>query len=277
MVGVLAVAVVAVSSAGVLVRLAPDAHPLTIAFWRTALVAALLAPGARLPRRGEALAIAGAGALLALHFWSWFASLASTSVMRSTVLVCLTPLWAGLLEAAWLRAPPPGRWWAGILLSLGGVVGLAGLGGGGLTPGDGLATLGGMLSAAYLVVGRSVRTRVDITTYGSLVCAAAAGCLLLLALGVRAPLWGFDRDAGLAILALALGPQLLGHIGFNYAVGYVPAAVVAAVILLEPVGATALAAAVLGERPTAREVAAGAVILAGVAVAVLPRRTVTEA
>ena len=37
---VLAVALLGVSAAGTLVRLAPDAHPLAVSFWRTASVAA---------------------------------------------------------------------------------------------------------------------------------------------------------------------------------------------------------------------------------------------
>ena len=41
---VLGVAVLAISSAAVLVRLIPEVHPVGIAFWRTALVGALLAP-----------------------------------------------------------------------------------------------------------------------------------------------------------------------------------------------------------------------------------------
>lgn len=272
MVGVLVVALAAVSAAGTLVRLAPDAHPLAIAFWRTTLVAALLAPGIRRPAAADLGRIALGGALLALHFWSWFASLGLTSVMRSTVLVCLAPFWVGVLESFVLRAPPPPRWWAGIAVSVAGVAWLAGGGEGGSWTGDALAVVGGILSAAYLVVGRVVRARVDIATYGSLVCGSAALTLGALALALRAPLWGFGTGSMLAMVGLALGPQLLGHVGYNYAVGYVPAALVALIILLEPVGATLLAGLVLGEAPSARELVGAAVILVGVGVAVMPAR-----
>lgn len=269
---VLAVALVGVSAAGTLVRLAPEAHPLAIAFWRTALVAALLAPGASRVRPRDLGAIALAGGMLALHFWSWFVSLGLTSVMRSTVLVCLAPLWVGLLEAVVLRAPPPARYWAGIAVSLAGVAWLAGGFGGGAWAGDALAVVGGMLSAAYLVVGRVVRARVDITTYGAWVCGFTALTLGCLAAAVGAPLWGFGSATWGVLVALALGPQLLGHVGFNYAVGHVPAAVVAAVILLEPVGATLVAGLVLSESPSARELVGAIGILAGVGIAVWPAR-----
>jgi drug/metabolite transporter (DMT)-like permease len=69
---------------------------------------------------------------------------------------------------------------------------------------------------------------------------------------------------------MAMGPQLLGHVLLNFSVKYVSASVVAAMILLEPVGAAALAAAVLGEAPTAGEAVGGLIILLGVGVATRP-------
>jgi drug/metabolite transporter (DMT)-like permease len=69
---------------------------------------------------------------------------------------------------------------------------------------------------------------------------------------------------------MALGPQLLGHVLLNFSVKYVSASVVAAMILLEPVGAAALAAVALGEAPTAGEALGGLIILLGVGVATRP-------
>lgn len=268
MVGVLALAILAVSAAGVLVRLAPDAHPLALAFWRTAVVAVVLAPAARrLPAR-DLRWIALAGLFLAFHFWAWFASLRMTTVLRSTVLVCLTPVWAGLGEALLLRAAPRPRYWVGVGLALLGVGGLAGAGGTAGWQGDLLAWVGGLLSASYLLIGRSVRPRVDIASYGAAVCGAAALTLLGLGLALGVDFVHAPAASWVAIAGMALGPQLIGHIGFNYAVRYVPAALVGAVILLEPVGATALAAALLGERPQPTDLLGGATILLGVAIAI---------
>ena len=75
--------------------------------------------------------------------------------------------------------------------------------------------------------------------------------------------------------ALALGPMLLGHTGFNWALKHVSAPTVSLVMLGEPVGATLIAMAVpaIREMPSARTLVGGAVILAGIAFATLaPRR-----
>ena len=269
----LAIAVGAVSAAALLVRLAEGVSPVAAAFWRTAAVGLLLSPGIRRVSRRDALLIAAAGLCLGLHFWVWFESLARTSVLRSTVLVCLTPMWAGIIEAVVLRRSPPRRFWAGIA---GALVGVASLAGGGGSPGslvgDGLAVLGGLGAGLYFTTGSRVRQRVGIGAYGSLVSAAAALWLLPIILLLKVPLTGYATLSWVALAGMALGPQLLGHQGFNYAVRFVPASVVGAVILLEPVGAAALAALVLRELPTVRDVAGSALVLAGVGLATTGRR-----
>jgi len=273
-IGVMAVAVLAVSAAAPLVRLAEGVHPVAIGAWRTLGVALILAPAFKpLTRRDTALT-GLAGVLLALHFWSWFASLGHTTVMRSTLLVTLNPVWTALVEwLAWRESPRP-VYWIGLGVAAPGVLLLAGGGVGGEATllGDGLALLGGVFGSLYLLVGRRVRQRVGIATYGGLVSAAAAAVLLPLALVLEAPLVGYPTGSWLALLGLTVGPQLLGHVGFNYSVRYVKASVAAAFILLEPVGAALLAVALFAEVPGGLEVAGGVLVLVGVLVATRPGR-----
>ena len=149
----------------------------------------------------------------------------------------LAPAWAGLLEWALLGQPPARRFWVGLALALPGVAIMSAADslGQGAPLGDGLAVIGGMFTAGYYVVGRSVRRRLDIATYGCLVCAFAAAPLLLLAVPITAaPLLDLPGAAWVAFAALALGPQLLGHIGFNWAIRWLPASLVSGIILLEP-------------------------------------------
>jgi drug/metabolite transporter (DMT)-like permease len=275
-VAVLGLAVAAVSTAAILVRLVPEMHPVAIAFWRTVVVAVLLLPAlvrgsASRPRGRELAWTILAGLCLALHFWAWFASLNHTTVMRSTVLVCLTPVWAGLLGWGTGQDRPKPVFWAGISVALVGVVGMSAaaneVSGSASLLGDGLALLGGMLSAVYLIIGRRVRQGAGIGSYGALVTGACALWLLPAAAITGADLIPPHTRAWIVLGVMALGPQLLGHIGFNYAVRYVSAAIVGAVILLEPVGATALATIVLDEWPTILESVGAAGIVLGVFIA----------
>jgi len=278
---VLAVAITAISTAAILVRLIPDVPPATAAFWRTALVALLLSPSLishnktakPLSTRDRQLIVL-AGATLAAHFLTWFASLHYTSVLRSTLLVCLTPIWTGAAETFFFKTPPSKRFWPGIAIAL---IGLALMSSPSELPtsrvGDLLALSGGILSAIYLLIGRAVRPRIPIGPYGAMICGVCALCLLPVILITKAPLFALSaREIGF-LLALALGPQLLGHIGLNFAVRYVSAATIGALILLEPIGASILAAALFSEIPTSIELGGGLLILTGVLVANWKRRT----
>ena len=118
----LVAAVLGISSGGVLAVLAEGVEPVPKAMWRTGLCALVLAPWWRRLGWKDLGLMALAGAMLAAHFWTWFMSLDSISVMRSVVLVTLAPLWVGLAEWGLTGERPSNRFWLGIAVALGGVV-----------------------------------------------------------------------------------------------------------------------------------------------------------
>ena len=58
---------------------------------------------------------------------------------------------------------------------------------------------------------------------------------------------GYSYFAWMVLAAMALGPQLLGHGAFNYALKHVSATMIALAVLGEPVGSTVLAWLMFGE------------------------------
>lgn len=280
---VLWLALLGISFAGPLVRLS-HAHPLAIAIWRLGfsllvVLVALLATGTwrqwrRLDPRGTAVAV-GAGAMLALHFWTWNSSVALTSVAASVVLVNTQPAIVALLSAGWLREPPTRAQWFGIAVAMGGALIVAspefatargGSTSGHALLGDLLAFAGGTTGACYFVAGRRLRSTLDIWPYVGLVYGTCFVILIGLAAAVGAPvLHQPPRELGI-FAALALGPMLLGHTGLNWALRYMPAHVVNLTLLGEPVGATLLAAVLPGIRevPNVATFIGGAFILAGI-------------
>lgn len=253
---VLAVAIAAVSSSALLVR-GMQADPLAIAAWRTLVAAVVLSPsllrGPDRPSRRDLGLAAAAGVLLGVHFWAWFASVRATTVLRSTLLVCLTPGWTLLLDWSLGRGRPTWRPLAGLAVALPGLALLAGDGGTGTPWGDALATFAGALWSAYLLLGRDARQRLDAPRWMALVCGAATATLFALAAAGGVPLTGFPPRTWALIGAAVAFPQLLGHQGFAYAVKYVPASTLSALTLLEPVGAALLAAGLLHEQPAPAE------------------------
>lgn len=279
---VLVLALVGISFAGPLVRLS-HAHPLAIAIWRLGfsliiIAIALLMTGSwrqwrRLDARGTAIALI-AGVMLALHFWSWNASIGLTTVAASVVLVNVQPALVAVLSAFWLREPPSWRQWVGIAIAMLGalVVALPDLTAahGAATTrallGDMLALFGAAAAALYFIAGRRLRVTLDLWPYVAVVYGTAFLVLILLAAAVNAPVLD-QPPRELAIFAgLAIGPMLLGHTGLNWALKYLPAYVVNLTLLGEPVGATALAAVLPGIRevPGALTLLGGALILTGI-------------
>ena len=282
---VLIVAVLATTYAGPIVRLAA-APALAIAFWRLTLVlpvTGLLAlskgssergavpsatPPGTAPRSPLPLMILS-GALLALHFWSWIASLRYTSVASSVVLVSLKPVFAWSLAAAWLREHPTRMEAWGIALAVVGAS-LIGLGDArlslGALGGDVLALLGAVTGAGYYVIGRRVRQTVGIWRYATGVYLVAAAALALLALARRTPLAGFAGRDWAVFGAMAAGPMLIGHTGMNYALRHFRATTVNVAALGEPVGATLLAWVIpaIHEVPRLTALAGGVLVLVGI-------------
>jgi drug/metabolite transporter (DMT)-like permease len=271
---VLTAAVLGISSSAVLVR-GMEAGPAAIAAWRCTLAAILLAPwmgAVRTVRRQDVAGIGLAGVFLGLHFGTWFASLDHTTVLRSTVCVALVPVWTATLEWLVRGRRPTGRFVLGVGTALAGVTLLAAGDGVASWRGDALAVLAGLLWAVYLLVGREVRQRVPILTYMGIVSAVAAVVMGPIAVVLGERLHGFPTATwGLLVLA-TLGPQLMGHQGFSYAVKYLPASTIAAIMLLEPVGSTLLAALVLDEWPGPGAAIGGLVVVAGVGLALRAER-----
>jgi drug/metabolite transporter (DMT)-like permease len=144
-------------------------------------------------------------------------------------------VWTALLSG--LRGVPVGaRTWTGVGLATAGAVLLAGVD---LTVssralvGDGLALLGGLFAAAYVVVGGEVRRSVSTTTYTTLCYSTAAALLLVVCLVGRQPLSGYAAVDWLKLAGITLGAQLLGHSLFNVVLRRVSATVVSLLVLLE--------------------------------------------
>ncbi len=287
---VLALSLLGISFAAPLVRLSANSG-LVVGVGRLAVsmlivaAAVVLTGGWRQWRaltQTDLLVALGAGAMLALHFWSWNSSLALTTVAASVVLVNMQPAFVAALSAIWLGEAPSRRQLTGIALAVGGavVVGAvdatqAGPGGTRALLGDLLALVGAGTAAVYYVAGRRLRQTLDLWPYVALVYGACFVVLVAIALALGERLLPQPSREWMIFGALAIGPMMLGHTGMNWALKHLPAYVVNLTVLGEPVGATLLAAALPGIRevPGAHTLVGGALILTGAVITARGART----
>jgi len=272
--------IVAVSFASILIRFAQGAGmaSLSIAAWRLIFASTILLPYAWATRRDEIRDLSGrewvllvaSGLFLGLHFATWIASLGYTSVASSAVLVSMGPVFVGLGSWLLLRERPGALLIAGIVLAAAGSVVISW---GDLDQGrdqlvgDLLALAGAIFVAGYLMIGYRVRARRSLTTYIALVYGVAMVALVSIVLLAGQPMFGYPLDAYGWVLALALGPQIVGHSTLNWALRYLSATFVAIVTLAEPIGSGILAYVLLGEAVGWSTAIGGAMVLAGIYVA----------
>jgi drug/metabolite transporter, DME family len=255
-----------------------DLGPLDIAWHRMAIGAVVLAVGFALTRRrGRAttsaltrpvaarLLLVAAG--LAAYQLAYFAAVASAGVSIATLVALgLAPLLIAVGAAVLGHGRPDRATLVALVVALIGLVLLVGISAG---ADSGTTVLLGALLAVgsalgYAVVtlaGGGVPTGVPVTLVGF-----AGGALLLTPAALAAGLRFTTEPVALGVLLyLGVVPSALAYAMFFAGLRSVPGAVAAIVTLLEPLTATALATAFLGERLSPGALAGGALVLAAVA------------
>jgi drug/metabolite transporter (DMT)-like permease len=271
--------------AGIFIRLALQAGmpvPLIVA-GRLSLAAIILTPFVLRSHRTELaqltrkdLMIAGfAGFWLALHFvWMVFA-IENTSILIVQVIVNTGPIWVAFLEVKFLNTRLTRMVWVASVLTLigGSVIAI----GSGMSEGVGehallgafLALISAIASSIYLTIGRHIRSKVSLIPYIWVVFSAGSITALIIVAATRTAIFGYNADAYFWLLMITLIPQLMGHAGFNYALGYFPATIVA--IASQSISVTAPLAAFLifQEVPIATDLLGSVIIMTGVLLAIL--------
>lgn len=274
----LAVAILGVSSSAILVRWS-NASSTVIAFYRVLFTLAAVAPVAayahrdafaRISRR-DWIAASAAGVALAVHFVAFFESLAWTSIAASVTLVQTQPIFVAIGAVLLLGERVDRRIVVGIAIAIAGAVVLSTAEpgdtlptGGDATIGNALALVGALMAACYLLAGRSLRQRVSIFPYVTIVYTACVLALFPAVIFSDAPVVSYPAREWILFVAMAAGPGLLGHTVLNWALEHVPSTIVSVTLLGEPVGATLLGVVLLGEIPTTVTVVGGLIVLGGI-------------
>ncbi|MBN1993840.1 MAG: DMT family transporter [Anaerolineae bacterium] len=293
------------ATSSILVRLAQasGAPSLVVTSWRLIFAALILTPLAwqrrsyelRGLRRKDVLWGAAAGVFLAAHLATWIYSLEFTSVASSAALVSTNPLWIALAAFFLYGERPSGQTISGVIAAIAGSVLIAFSDGGVLVVqpetnsfqfswqnlvapagradralgGDILALLGAMTGSAYFLVGRGLRVRLSTLAYAWLAYTAAMVVIIIVTAWAGLSLFGYPWLAYFWILLLAIGPQLLGHTSFNWALAHLSTTFVALAILGEPIGSAIFAYFLFGETFAPIQLLGFVLLLVGIGLGVM--------
>ena len=256
---ILSVAVIAVSSAGIVLQEMSNVKPLLRASWRMQGTALVLLPGFLYQfNRPEApsvamkdwLLIMASSVFLATHFGSWVWSLDNTSLVHSLLFVNTHPLIVVALMPMMGEVVRMGHL-EGVIIGLAGaLVALMDLGDGGEVTlmGDFAAFLGAVTIVGYILVGRELRSNrgMPIFVYAFPVTMGAGiwlsiGTLLFegsafTSLHPESSILGWTDPLWIVWVGyLAIRPGLCGYTGFNTLLRWIPPIIVSITMLLEPV------------------------------------------
>ncbi len=199
-----------------------------------------------------------------------------TSATHGALILAALPVFTGAYAAVVQRKRPGSRWLLGCGIALLGEAAIVGLRPGGDAEVE--PTLAGdlLILAAALVValGYVAGALLSLSGYPSSATTfwgVAIGAAVVAPLGaglVAADGWpSADGAAWASILFLAVVTSIVGYVGWYWALARGGIARIGTIQFVQPFSGVVLAALVLGERITAPLVAAGLVIVAGVAVA----------
>ncbi len=273
----LIVAIIAVSTSAILIRFS-TAPSLVIAFWRLVFSSIMMGMGwfffeknangiVKDRDRSWFLLLVLSGMSLSLHFVFWISSLEFTTVAASVVIVDSSPLLVFLLSWFFLRESLRKMQIMGMLIATVGGIMIAFAdwqSQGNNLLGDGLAFLGTVMVAFYLILGRYLRKNTKIFTYTTIVYGVAASLTGMISILLQVPLLGYPLEEFVLFFLMALGPSALGHTLFNYSLKHVRAPVVSTATLGEAIGSTILAFLILGEIPSPLVLFGGLILLFGV-------------
>ena len=267
--------VIAVSTGAIFTKLADEVPAITLSAYRLAIPTLIFFPFAWVTSKKEIISLNSgtcimgilSGIALAGHFTLWITSLGYTSIARSLVFVNTTPLWI-VIFAPFITGEKITRpLLISIAVSMAGVIFMGLKGdhhGSDVFKGDALALAGGACLAIYLMLGNRIRRELSLLPYVCLCYGAGSAILWLIVLFAGLPCSGFSFSNTLAILGIAIIPQVFGHTIYNWSLKWLSTGIVSVTLFIEPVMGALYGYFLFHERLSLYDIIGGTLILTGV-------------
>jgi drug/metabolite transporter (DMT)-like permease len=267
----LAVALLAVSTASIFARFIPDLSPVIIGFWRMFIASAILwsfssaRPQGKLSRKNRTFTLIS-GVFLGLHFAFFFGAVKYTSIANATLLSATAPVFTVLFELIVLRRKINYMITLGLVLAIVGALIVSGVpspSGSGDFTGRILAILAGASIAVVYLFSEHIRRTSQTLPYTRLIYTGAGLTLAILAFTLGLPLSPISTTNFIFLIMLGLIPTIIGHSSLYYAVKFTSPTIIASVPIGEPVVASIFAWFIFNEALSALTILGGFIILVG--------------
>ena len=207
------------------------------------------------------------GLFTAFDFAFWNSAVFYTTASNATLLGNTAPLWVALVTLFIFRKRLPKGFWIGLVLTLSGAalvlssdfiihprLGL----------GDLMALVAGLFYAGYLLSTQRGRETLDPLSYMAIMVISASLITFVINILLGVPFIGYSQQSWLFFLLLAIVSQIFGYMSISYALGHLPASVIAPSMIGQPILTTVLAIPLLGELPQPVQLVGGIIALTGI-------------
>ncbi|HLA06314.1 MAG TPA: DMT family transporter [Anaerolineales bacterium] len=208
-----------------------------------------------------------AGVFTACDLALWTSSLSFTTAANATLLGNTAPLWVALGTWLILKQQLSKIFWRGLGITLIGAILIMGTDFI-LHPrfgvGDLMATFTGFFYGGYYLFTERSRVHFDSVIHIWFVGIGASASMFIINLALGYSITGFSTQTWIVFLATAIVSQLIGYMALAYALGHLPASIVAPTMVLQPVVTALLAIPLLKEIPTTWQGIGGLIALVGI-------------
>lgn len=243
-------------------------------FYRMSIAAAVMVIpfglGARkaapLSRPHVWLAVVG-GLFFAADLAAWNTGVLITNAANATLMGNTSPFWVSLGALFLFKEKLRPAFWAGLALAMLGAFVI--LGGDYLIHptlgwGDTLALVAGFFYGAFFLAAQRAREKLSSLIAWWISALSSAAALLIFGLATRQPLFGYPPITYWSLIAIALITQVGGYLSISYALGHLPASLVAPTLLGQPVLTAFLAVPLLGQSLAPHQIVGGLIVLGGI-------------
>jgi drug/metabolite transporter (DMT)-like permease len=197
----------------------------------------------------------------------WNTGVQITTVANATLLSNTAPIWVVL--SLWLifKQRFTNRFWMGLVLALGGATVVLGYDFF-MRPhfglGDTLALISGMFYGGYYLATQYGRKNLSVVPYLWVVSLASAASLLIISLVMGYSITGYTLQTYGAFIGAGIVVQCIGYVAVAYALGHLPASIVAPTLIMQPVFSALLAIPMFGENLLPVQWLGTAAVLSGI-------------
>lgn len=210
-----------------------------------------------------------AGVFFALNLAAWNTSALNTTAANVTLLGNLSVVWVPLVTMFVFKRALRRAFWLGLVCAMLGVIVI-------LShdlvahPAFGIGDVWGIAASVvysgYLLTMEQARKHLSALVAWWLSTATSALGLLVMSLLLGAPLMGYPLATFVIFAIMAIVLQIGGFLSLNYALGHLPAPIVAASLLAQPILTALFAVPLLGQTIGLVQLLGGALVMAGIVI-----------